>query len=154
MSRCVMANVVASLHVWDYVVVGVYLVVVLAIGWYCSREQEQSEDYFVAGRQMPWLAVGLSIVATMLSTVTYLATPGEVIQHGLALSIGWTAIPLAFVIVNFLWIPFFMRLGVTSVLNIVLVARRGGGPWPCLSSSCGCCGWPRSCSPHRVRWLR
>ena len=104
-----------GLQLLDYGVIAVYLIGVLAAGWYFSREQEEQEDYFVAGRRLPWLAVGLSIIATMLSTVTYLAAPGEVIQHGLALSIGWLALPLAFVVVNFLWVPFFMRLGVTSI---------------------------------------
>ncbi|MDP6447015.1 MAG: sodium/solute symporter [Pirellulaceae bacterium] len=99
----------------DYIVIVIYLGAVVGAGWYFSREQEEQEDYFVGGRQLPWLAVGLSIVATMLSTVSYLAAPGEVIQHGLALSMGWLAMPLAFVVVNFLWVPFFMRLGVTSI---------------------------------------
>jgi len=82
-----------GLHAVDYVVVFIYLASVLVAGWYFSRQQKRGEDYFVAGRQMPWFAVGLSIVATMLSTVTYLAAPGEVIRHGLALSIGWLAVP-------------------------------------------------------------
>ncbi len=114
-------NVVAQqiapqgLQLLDYLVILVYLGGVLAAGWYFSREQEEQEDYFVAGRRLPWLAVGLSIIATMLSTVTYLAAPGEVIQHGIALSVGWLSLPLAFVVVNFVWVPFFMRLGVTSI---------------------------------------
>lgn len=113
---------------FDYVVIALYLGGVLAAGWYFSRQQEEQEEYFVGGRQMPWLAVGLSIIATMLSTVTYLAAPGEVIQHGLAMAIGWMAIPIAFLVVNMLWIPFFMRLGVTSIYEYLerrfgLVAR-------------------------------
>jgi SSS family transporter len=107
--------VAEGLQLLDYFVIALYLAGVLAAGWYFSRQQEQQDDYFVGGRKLPWMAVGLSIVATMLSTVTYLAAPGEVIQHGLALSIGWLAMPLAFLVVNFLWVPFFMRLGVTSI---------------------------------------
>ncbi len=99
----------------DYIVVLIYLLGVFAAGIYFSREQHQGEDYFVGGRRMPWFAVGLSIVASLMSTVTYLAAPGEMLQHGLALSIGWLALPFAFVVINFLWIPFFMRLGVTSI---------------------------------------
>lgn len=117
-----------GLHKLDYLVILVYLGGVLVAGWYFSREQEQQEDYFVAGRRLPWLAVGLSIIATMLSTVTYLAAPGEVIQHGVALTVGWMALPLAFVVVNFMWVPFFMKLGVTSIYEYLddrfgLVAR-------------------------------
>ena len=99
----------------DYFVILIYLGGVFAAGWYFSRRQKQQDDYFIAGRRLPWMAVGLSIVATMLSTVTYLAAPGEMIQHGPALAFGWLAVPLAFLIVNFLWVPFFMRLGVTSI---------------------------------------
>lgn len=117
-----------GLQVLDYVVILVYLAAVFAIGWYFSRQQKQQDDYFVAGRRLPWMAVGLSIVATMLSTVTYLAAPGEMIQHGPALALGWLAVPLAFLIVNYLWVPFFMRLGVTSIYEYLdnrfgLVAR-------------------------------
>ena len=117
-----------GLQLIDYLVMLVYVGGVLATGFYFSRGDEDQDEYFVGGRKLPWFAVGLSIIATMLSTVTYLATPGEVIQHGLALSIGWLAMPLAFVVVNFLWVPFFMRLGVTSIYEYLeqrfgLVAR-------------------------------
>jgi len=117
-----------GLHGIDYGIVLVYLLGVIATGIYFSRQQHQAEDYFVAGRNMPWFAVGLSLVASLMSTVTYLAAPGEVLQHGLALSIGWLALPLAFLVINFVWIPFFMRLGVTSIYEYLerrfgLVAR-------------------------------
>ena len=112
-SRMILAS--TGLQSLDYLVVLVYLIGVLGAGWYFSRSQTKTDEFFVAKRQMPWMAVGLSIIATMLSTVSYLATPGEVIRHGLALAIGWLAIPLCFVVVNFLWIPFFMRLQVTSI---------------------------------------
>ncbi|MCH2210249.1 MAG: sodium/solute symporter [Fuerstiella sp.] len=117
-----------GLQILDYVVVLIYLSGVLVAGWYFSRQQEEQEDYFVGGRKLPWFAVGLSIIATMLSTVSYLATPGEVIQHGMAMSIGLLATPFAFLLVNFMWVPFFMRLGVTSIYEYLehrfgLVAR-------------------------------
>jgi solute:Na+ symporter, SSS family len=117
-----------GLHGLDYGVVLVYLLATFAAGVYFSRGQSKGEDYFVGGRRMPWFAVGLSLVASLMSTVSYLASPGEVLQHGLALSIGWLALPLAFLVVNFLWIPFFMRLGITSIYEYLeqrfgLVAR-------------------------------
>lgn len=104
-----------GLHRLDYGIVLIYLLGTFAAGVYFSRQQHQGEDYFVAGRRMPWFAVGLSLIASLMSTVSYLATPGEVLQHGLALTLAWIALPLAFLVVNRLWIPFFMRLGVTSI---------------------------------------
>ena len=115
----------------DYLVVAVYMAAVLGVGLYFSRGQREGEDYFVAGRRMPWMAVGLSVVATLMSTLTYLALPGELIQHGIAMSIGWTVMPLAFLVISFLWLPFFMRLRLTSVYEYLemrfgLVARWVG----------------------------
>ena len=118
------AEIGRGLHGVDYGIIVVYMAGVLAAGWHFSRAQKEGEDFFVAGRQMPWFAVGLSLVATLLSTLTYLAAPGEVIQHGLALAIGWLGLPIAFLIVNFLWIPFFMRLKVTSIYEYL--ERRFG----------------------------
>ena len=122
------ADALRGLHSVDYGIVLVYLAAVIGAGIYFSREQHESDDFFVAGRSMPWFAVGLSLVASLMSTLTYLAAPGELLQHGLALSIGWLALPLAFAVINFVWIPFFMRLGVTSIYEYLenrfgLIAR-------------------------------
>lgn len=118
----------------DYVVVVVYLLAVLGVGFYFSRQQK-GEDFFVAGRRMPWFAVGLSLVATLLSTLTYLAAPGEMIQHGVAVAIGWMVMPLSFVVVSFLWLPFYMRFRVPidtdRTQRATQTAERnesGGGP--------------------------
>jgi len=105
----------SGLQTLDLVVVFLYMGSILVAGWYFSRGQREAEDFFVAGRSMPWMAVGLSIIATLLSTLTYLAAPGEMIQHGPALALGWLSIPFTFFIVNWLWIPFFMKLRVTSI---------------------------------------
>ena len=105
----------SGLQTLDLLVVFFYMASILVAGWYFSRGQRAAEDFFVAGRSMPWMAVGLSIVATLLSTLTYLAAPGEMIQHGPALALGWLSIPFTFVIVNWIWIPFFMKLRVTSI---------------------------------------
>ena len=105
----------SGLQTLDLVVVFFYMAAILLAGWYFSRGQREAADFFVAGRSMPWMAVGLSIIATLLSTLTYLAAPGEMIQHGPALALGWLSIPFTFFIVNWLWIPFFMKLRVTSI---------------------------------------
>ena len=109
------ADAVEGLQGLDYVVVGVYLLGVLAVGVYFSRHQSRSEDYFVGGRQMPWLAVGLSIMASLLSTISYLASPGEMIKNGPTMALAWLVVPFVFVVVSFVWLPFLMKLKLTSV---------------------------------------
>ena len=108
----------------DYLVVLIYLGAVMGAGVFFSRQQQKSEDYFVAGRRMPWFAVGLSLVASLLSTLTYLGTPGELIKNGVAQAIGWLTIPFSFAWISLMWLPFFMRLGLTSVYEYL--AKRFG----------------------------
>src|SRR5690348_4350668 len=81
--------------------------------WF-GRKQKSVDDFFIGGRHMPWFAVGLSIMATLFSTLTYLGAPGEMIKNGIALTTGTLAVPFSICVVFFLWIPFFMRLRVTS----------------------------------------
>lgn len=103
-----------GLNALDLVAVVGYLLVTMLIVWWSTRKQENTEDFFLGGRRMPWLAVGLSMMATLLSTITYLGSPGEMIKHGIGWFSGYLAIPLAMVVVLGVWIPFFMRLRMTS----------------------------------------
>src|SRR3954468_6563882 len=98
----------------DYVAVVAYLAVTMLIVYRSSRKQDDTENFFLGGRSMPWFAVGLSIMATLLSTNTYLGAPGEMIRYGPAYVLGYVAYPLAAVVVIFAWIPFFMPLRMTS----------------------------------------
>lgn len=98
----------------DYAAVVAYLIVTVVIVYWSSRRGADTEDFFLGGRSMPWFAVGLSIMATLLSTNTYLGAPGEMIKHGPAYMLGYVAYPFLAVVVMYLWIPFFMRLRLTS----------------------------------------
>ena len=104
----------SGLETLDYAAVAFYLLLTFGIALWFSLRQKDTEDFFVGGRRMPWLAVGLSILATLFSTITYLGAPGEVIKHGIGFFLGYLALPLNFLVVMFLWVPFFMRLKLTS----------------------------------------
>ena len=112
----------------DYIVVAVYLLGVLAVGVYFSRHQTRSEDYFVGGRRMPWFAVGLSIMASLLSTISYLASPGEMLKNGPTMALAWLVVPFVFLVVSFVWLPFLMKLKLTSVYEYLdrRFGRRAG----------------------------
>ena len=103
----------------DYLVVFAYLGLMLAMGFYFSGRQTSSEEYFVGRRRLPSLVVGISIVATLLSTITYLAAPGDMIQHGLAFATSILALPLWLAVVLRYWVPFFMRYRLTSIYEYV-----------------------------------
>jgi len=112
----ILASTGTGLRGADYVCVAVYMAVVVIMGLMLARRQQSSDDYFLGGRAMPWYAVGLSLVASLLSTLSYLGQPGEVIRHGVAFVMGTTLVlPLAFLIITFLLLPFFMRMRLTSI---------------------------------------
>ncbi len=104
----------ASMAWLDYLMVFGYLLITAGIVWYTSRHQKDADDFFLGGRRLPWFAVGLSIMATLLSTISYLGIPGEMIKHGVAILWMYLAFPLAMFIVIPFFIPFFMRLKMTS----------------------------------------
>jgi solute:Na+ symporter, SSS family len=110
----------------DYLIVFLYMIIMMWMGWYLSRKQVNIQDFFVAGRSMPWLATGMSLIATLMSTLSYLGAPGEMIKHGVAQFLAIIALPFVFLIVWNLWVPFFMRLRLTSAYEY-LEMRFGSG---------------------------
>jgi SSS family solute:Na+ symporter len=103
-----------SLGWWDGAAVVAYLAITFGVALWSSRHQHSSDDFFVGGRRMPWIAVGLSILATLFSTLTYTGAPGEAVKNGVGLLMGYLAMPINVLVVSLLWIPFYMRLKLTS----------------------------------------
>jgi SSS family solute:Na+ symporter len=111
---------------WDWAVLAAYAGLMLAIGWYYSRRNANAEDYLVGGRKMSPFVVGLSLFSTLVSTLSYLAWPGEVIAHGPMFLAQVAAHPFTFFVVGYGLIPLLMRQPVTSAYEI-LESRLGRG---------------------------
>lgn len=103
----------------DWTVIVAYLFAMVAVGWYFSRQVITTDDYLLGGRRMkPW-AVGLSLFATLLSTISYLSWPGEIIMHGPMFLCGLLSYPFIAWAVGWWLIPYFMKLNVTSAYEIL-----------------------------------
>lgn len=99
----------------DHLVIVAYLVLTLVIGLRASRRRGGDDEYFLGSRRMPWFLVGLSLIATLLSSLTYLSEPGEVWQSGVTHMWGKTlAVPFEMLFVYVVCIPFLMRFRYTS----------------------------------------
>jgi len=98
----------------DLVVVGGYLVSISVLGARMGRRQQSRDEYFLAGRQMPWMVVGVSIMATMLSTITYLSFPGEIFRFGFGYLATVLAYPLIYPIFAYGVLPHLLRQSATS----------------------------------------
>jgi SSS family solute:Na+ symporter len=103
----------------DWIVVVAYMVGMLAIGGFYARRSTTSEDYLLGGRRIGAISVGLSLFASLLSTLSYLAKPGEVIEHGPMIAAQLLGYPLVYFIVGYGLIPFFMKQPMTSAYEIL-----------------------------------
>lgn len=103
-----------------------YLAVVVAIGILFAGRQKTTTDFFLAGRGMPWLAVGVSVFATVTSAVSYLGVPGLVYRENITLLVGMLMMPVAAPFIILLFLPFYRRLEVTTSYEYVY--RRFGAP--------------------------
>jgi len=103
----------------NWTVLTLYMGVLIGIGVYFSRRNKSAEDFFVAGKRVVWWAAGLSIFSTMLSAITYLSTPAK----GYATNWTWflfnMAIPIMAPIIIFCFLPFYRRLGITSIYEFL-----------------------------------
>jgi len=101
-----------ALRTLDLAVIVIYFAVVAGIGLWFARRQTTTEAYFVARRSVPFWAMGLSVFATIISSVTFIAYPGKAFES------NW----------NYL-VPGFMAVGVLLVIGTTLIVffRRAVG---------------------------
>src|SRR5262245_61717471 len=81
-----------------------------AQGWWLARKQKTTEDYFVGGRRMHWLAVGLSLFAAIFSPLSFVGLPREGAYANYHLYLAILFIPLfAAPLAGWLFVPIFHR---------------------------------------------
>ena len=95
---------------FNYAAIGAYLIGVVIIGLYFSRNEKTSEDYLLGGRSMPWWAVGISFVMSLLSTYSIVMIPGEIFNHGLSMWILGLLGPFVMIIAFLIFIRFYFSL--------------------------------------------
>jgi SSS family solute:Na+ symporter len=104
----------ADLGLINVVTLGLYLGTMLGIGFYFSRRETSTDRFFRGGQKVPWWAVGLSIYATLLSSITYMALPAKAYTSDWAYLFANLAIIAIAPVVIYLYLPFYRRLNVTS----------------------------------------
>lgn len=103
----------------DWFVLALYAGGMVAIGSYYARRTKSSEDFLLGSRSLNPIMVGLSLFATLMSTLSYLAWPGEMIKHGPLMLGQLLAYPFVAVVVGWFLIPFIMRLKIVSAYEIL-----------------------------------
>lgn len=99
----------------DSLILLVYLIIVLSLGFYFSSKKDQSyEDYFLAGKKMGWFTIGLSIFATNISSEHFIGLAGAGASRGLA--VGQFELMAVFILILLGWIiaPIYIKSGVVT----------------------------------------
>ena len=91
----------------DWTIVGVYLVWIVWDGLRLTKKSQELEGYFLGGRNLPWWAVGLSVMATQLSAITMIGTTGQGFTDGMRFLQFYYALPLAMIVLSLTLVPFF-----------------------------------------------
>ena len=97
------------MHPLDWLIVLSYLAYVIWHGLKLSRGSLDSESFFLAGRSLPWWAVGLSVMATQMSAITLIGTTGQAYEDGMRFIQFYFGLPLAMIILCVTAVPFFYR---------------------------------------------
>ena len=98
----------------DWVFICLYSFGTIGLGYYYSRRQASTSEYFTGGGHMHPTLIGISLFATLLSTISYLSIPGEAIGKGPVWMLNLVAFPVVYLIVGYVIIPVYMRHRVTS----------------------------------------
>ena len=98
-----------SLAPLDYLAFGAYFVLLSLVGWWAGRhEKQQPEDYFLAGRTLPWYVVGSSFIASNISTEHFVGMIGASFVYGICVAMTEWGNVLSFSVLIWVFIPFLL----------------------------------------------
>jgi Na+/proline symporter len=93
----------------DWIIFVLYLGGTIAIGMWNSREGKDIDSYYLGNRSLPWWAVGLSVMATQASAITFIGTTGQAFNDGMRFLQIYLPLPIVIVILCISFAPFFYR---------------------------------------------
>src|SRR6476659_10412798 len=99
----------------DLAIIGAYFLLVFGIGFYFSRKERTSEEYFLAGRDVGWFFIGASLFVSNISTEHFIGLSGTGASSGLAVGhFEWLAC-LILLILGWVFVPFYLRSNVFTM---------------------------------------
>jgi Na+/proline symporter len=102
-----------DLHPLDWFVLGTTLLFIVLYGVYKTRKIDNGvEDYIKGGNDTKWSTIGLSVMATQASAITFLSTPGQAFHDGMGFVQFYFGLPIAMIIICLVFIPIYYKLNV------------------------------------------
>ena len=96
------------LHPIDYFIVVAYMVGILLLGIYFRKFVKSSHDYFLAGKMLPFWAIGMSIVVSDIGAQDFVGVSGQAYRYGVAVgNFDWIGSVPAMLLAAFIFVPYF-----------------------------------------------
>lgn len=127
---------------FDWVVLVAWILFTVLYGLYKARGAQTTQSYLLAGKTMPWYAMGLSIMATQASAITFISTTGQSYVDGMRFVQFYFGLPLAMIVISMTAVPLFHRANVytayeyleqrfdrrtRTLVSLVFLLQRGLG---------------------------
>jgi len=148
----------------DWIILFLYILFIIGMGWYVGKKQTSREDYYLGGRRMPPWQIGLSIMATQVSAISLIGAPAFIALKGNG-GLVWLqyefAIPLAMIAIMLVLVPVFRKTraitiyeylelrfneNVRTVVSLIFLISRGLGAGVALLATgivtAVCLDWP------------
>lgn len=100
------------LHEYDWTVLIAVLLFIVLYGSYKARKNKTVAEYLKGGNKAHWWTIGLSVMATQASAITFLSTPGQAFHDGMGFVQFYFGLPIAMVIICLVFIPLYHKLKV------------------------------------------
>ena len=99
-----------SIHIIDYLIIGCFLLAMLYFGFRFAKNQNTTRAYFIAQGRVPTWAIGLSLLATLISSVTFLAYPGTGYSSNWILLVQGLMVPVVLLLVIWFIVPLYRKV--------------------------------------------
>mgnify|MGYP003624155383 CR=1 FL=1 len=103
----------------DWTVLSVTLIAIVTYGTYQTRGSKNVQDYLKGGNTSKWWTIGLSVMATQASAITFLSTPGQAFNDGMGFVQFYFGLPIAMVVICIVFIPLYHRLKVYTAYEFL-----------------------------------
>ena len=100
------------MHIIDWIVMTSVLLGIVVYGIIKTRNVNNVKSYLLGDKDLPWWTIGLSVMATQASAITFLSTPGQAYEDGMRFAQFYFGLPIAMVILCIFVLPIYYRLNV------------------------------------------
>ena len=112
-------EIASKLHLVDWIILSVTLISIVSYGTYVTRKNANVTDYIKGGSDSKWWTIGLSVMATQASAITFLSTPGQAFHSGMGFVQFYFGLPIAMVIICVVFIPIYHKLKVYTAYEFL-----------------------------------